>query len=62
MQQLDLVSVSEACEIVGLSETSVREWSKSGRFDFPARYLVGSHIRLSRSDLLAWLETRREER
>jgi excisionase family DNA binding protein len=49
MNQEDLVGISEACQILGVSETSMRQWTDEGRIK--AFITPGGHRRYTKGDL-----------
>lgn len=49
MKQPDLISISEASQILGVNEATLRQWTDEGKFD--AFVTPGGHRRYSKSDL-----------
>ena len=49
MKQADLISISEASQILGVNEATLRQWTDEGKLD--AFVTPGGHRRYSRSDL-----------
>ena len=55
----DLVSASEARRILNISEPTEYRWRR--RFaDFPRAVVIGTRRYYVKSELLAWIESRRE--
>lgn len=55
MKQPDLISISEASQILGVSEATLRQWTDEGKLN--AFVTPGGHRRYSRSDLKRFTKT-----
>jgi excisionase family DNA binding protein len=57
LRRVDLLSASEAAELLGLSEATLATWRCTRRYEIP--YLkLGRHVRYRRQDLEEWLTSR----
>lgn len=55
-----MLSLSECAELLGLSAVSLYNLRHVGA-DLPPSYKYAGRVRYRRSDVLAWLETQREQ-
>ena len=54
----ELLTISEVCEMMGLSAGQVRRLSEAGQL--PAPIKLRNSVRWVRGDLMAWLASRRQ--
>ena len=57
------LSAKEVRKLTGLSDTTIRKLRKAKEFPVPLRLTPGStgHLRWIEAEVVAWLESRREE-
>lgn len=56
-----LLTIRETAELIGVQPATIHNWRSSGATQLPRAYVVGKRPRYRRSEVLAWLESQREQ-
>lgn len=57
--QSERLSYAEVAAILGVKPQTVRRWVAEGRMNFPTGFKLGKYRSFLRSDIEAWIESRR---